>query len=172
MYEVGKPKVVLFGIKYIVNWSGRDLKMLRSWFLTGLENGKKKDSIKVHVHWSKTVLWFSECFFFPSMGSESSSLHSGWKKEAMPDALSSCTESLTPQQVEGWDETLFSVCTCSWTVDKPFSRRKYWARVCNAALPVVRWLCTDCCYELKQLRKEDGNVCTLGVRLVWFRGLS
>lgn len=29
--------------------------------------------------------------------------------------LSSCTESLTPQLVEGQDGTLFSICTCSWT---------------------------------------------------------
>lgn len=50
MYEVGKPKVMLFGIKYVVNQSGRDLKMGRSWFLTALQNGKKNDSIKDYIH--------------------------------------------------------------------------------------------------------------------------
>lgn len=63
MYEVEKPKVPIFGIKNILHQSGKDLKMLRNWFLTGLENGRKD-----YIHCLMKEC-FSKCFF-PNMGSE------------------------------------------------------------------------------------------------------
>ena len=86
--------------------------MRRSWVLTGLENAKKKNLSRiVFIVRTKNVF---QSAFFPNMGSESGSLCSGCKeKQRLP--LSSSTESLTPQWVEGQDETLVSICTCNWT---------------------------------------------------------
>lgn len=54
---------------------------------------------------------FSKCFIC-NVGSESGSLLSDCKDK---QHLSSSTESLTPQKVEGQRETLLSVCTPSWS---------------------------------------------------------
>lgn len=64
---------------------------------------------------------FPKCFLICNIGSESGSLHSEREKsntcckEKQHLSLSSSTESLTPQKVEGQRETLLSFCTPSWS---------------------------------------------------------
>lgn len=145
MNEVEKPKVVFFRWKR----AGRDLKLLRSCVFNWTSEWERKTIIRDCIN----QRMFFRALFYLQLGSESGSLHSDCKEKPHL-SLSSSTESLTPQKVEGQRETLLSICTPSCVRDVPLAGRKPWSCACNTPLLAVLSSCllTLNCQCLLQLR--------------------
>lgn len=119
--------------------------------------------------------YFSKCFIC-NMGSESGSLHSTCK-EKQHLSLSSSTEPLTPQK-EGQRETLFSICTPSWSQGCAFGWKEALVvcllhpLACLSSCPLALNCLCLLLLRIQATARSKWRVCALGIGPICFRSLS